>query len=64
VSGSPVVCARGDRSNGLMWYIWCERYTVSYTVAGIVLRVGLEQSVTVCGYETEVTVDGKEGGER
>ena len=51
MSGAPFVTAWGVPSCGLVWSIWCERHNC-LVVAGIVLSVGLDQRVTVCGYET------------
>jgi hypothetical protein len=53
VSGAPLVTARGVPSCSVVWNTWCERHN-RLVVAGMVLSVSLDQTVTVRGYETGI----------
>ena len=56
-SGAPVVCARGCLVVALCGTLDVE--VALYTVAGMVVRIGLEQRVTVCGYGNRREVRGR-----
>jgi hypothetical protein len=53
VSGAPLITAQGVPSCGLVWSIWCGQHNC-LVVAGMVLSVGVDQRVMVCGYEMGV----------